>query len=260
MLSGYEYGPPYRIPWQIALRAAAYIARGRQRSLAVDSPIALRTMPVAPMVVGADRIPTDGTVLFVANHYERPGLWMAWPALVLTVASHERRGDDVYWIAIREWESFSLYGIAIPRAVLRWVFERAFGVYGIVAMPPGNASAGERARAMRQAVARLRSGGVIGLMPEGTVGDTPELLPAREGAGSFVQLLASAGATVMPAGIYENEGRLIIRFGAPVDVSLPAYIARSARDDWTRNRIMTAIKELLPEPLWGEYRSAGLDP
>jgi 1-acyl-sn-glycerol-3-phosphate acyltransferase len=240
------------------LRGALYIALGRPRSLARDALVALGGMPAPPLVRGGDLVPEGGHVVVVANHYERPGLWMAWPGLYIAHLIRERTGRDTHWIAIQEWESFSLWGIPIPRQVIRAVFERAFGVYGIVAMPPESASASDRAAALRAAATRVRHREILGLMPEGTVGPTPELLRAREGVGAFLLLLAAAGARILPAGVFEEDGRLVVRFGEPFTPAPPRELPREERDAWVRARVMTAIRDLLPEALWGVWRGRPL--
>lgn len=257
--TGYHYGPEYRITLPIILRAVVYILIGRPRSLARDASIAIHAAPSPPLIRGLDRVPEGGKLVIIANHYERPGLWMAWPALIVSAAVRQRTGRDVHWIAIQEWESFSLAGIEIPRDWIRRIFERAFATYGILAMAPDDAPAAARAASVRLAATVLRGGGALGLMPEGTVGPTPELLEAREGAGAFLLLLTAGGAQVLPAGIYEEEERLVIQFGEPLDLALPTGIAREDRDRWARDRVMTAIRDLLPRSLWGVYAAPGGD-
>jgi 1-acyl-sn-glycerol-3-phosphate acyltransferase len=251
--SGYDYGPDYRITLPVILRAVVYILVARPRSLGRDAGLAVHTAPSPPLIRGLDLVPEEGKLVIAANHYERPGLWMAWPALIVSGAIRQRTGRAVHWIAIQEWESFSLAGFEIPRDWIRRAFERAFATYGILAMAPEDASAAARATSMRAAVHELRAGHALGLMPEGTVGPTPELLPAREGAGAFMLLLGSSGARILPAGIYEQAGRLVVQFGEPFELKPPRDIAREARDRWASDRVMGAIRDLLPQALWGAY-------
>jgi hypothetical protein len=253
---GYRYGPPYRPSWANVLRGIYYIVRGRPRSLAHDALWAIANMPLPPRVRGAELIPESGPFVAVANHYERPGLWMAWPAMFAGHVIQERTGQDTHWIAIEEWESFSLFGIPIPHSAIRETFQRAFNTYGILAMSPPDAPAASRARSMRAAAQTIKGGGIIGLMPEGDVGATPELLEAREGAGAFLLLLAAAGARILPLALYEEEDRLVAHFGAPFDLTAPRDIPRERRDRWARDRVMLALRDLLPRPLWGAYRGS----
>jgi hypothetical protein len=107
---------------------------------------------------------------------------------------------------------------------------------------------------VRGTIAAIKAGQVIGLMPEGTVGETPELLSPREGVGTFLLLATAAGAKIVPAGIYEEAGRLVIDVGAPFGLDLPSGLAKGERDGWARTQVMNAIKDRLPEALWGAYR------
>ncbi len=254
---GYPYGPPYRITLPLILRGSVAIVWGRPRSLARDALTVLGQMPRPPFVRGAERIPEDGQFVVVANHYERPGLWMAWPAILISHVVQTRTGLETHWIAIQEWDDFSLWGIDIPRSLIRIVFERAFATYGIIAMPPSDAPAAARAGAMRASAGEAKRGSILGLMPEGTVGSTPELLHAREGAGLFLLLLAATGIRMLPVGLYEEGGRLVASFGDPFPLRVPTGMPKEARDGWARNRVMNAIKDLLPAPLWGVYADHG---
>lgn len=253
-IQGYAYGSRYRPSWPTTLRALLYIVIGRRRSLARDAFYALRDAPRPPLVRGEDRIPASGPFVVCANHYERPGLWMAWPAVLVSGLVLLRAGSDIRWIAIQEWESFRLWGIPVPPVVTRIVFERAFRVYGLVAMPPPGAPAGERAAALRAAARVTRDSGIIGIMPEGTVGPTPELLDAREGVGGFIQLLTAGGARVLPIGIYEEDGRLVINIGEPFAPQPARSVSREEADLQVRTQVMEAVRDLLPAALWGAYR------
>jgi hypothetical protein len=248
---GYAYGPQYRASLANKLRAFLYIAAGRPRSLARDAFFALREAPVPPIVRGLDHIPTRGPFVVTANHYERPGLWMLWGALAISDLVLVRAGEDTHWIAIEQWESLSVAGISIPPEATRVVFERTFRTYDLLAMPPPDAPAAPRAASMRAAAGMIRAGRIIGLMPEGDVGPTPELLPAREGVGAFLLLLR---APVVPIGLYEEDGRFVVHAGEPFTLTPPRDLPKDGRDRWARTRVMTAIRDLLPEPLWGAYR------
>ena len=83
-IQGYAYGSRYRPSWPTTLRALLYIVIGRRRSLARDAFYALRDAPRPPLVRGEDRIPASGPFVVCANHYERPGLWMAWQAVLVS--------------------------------------------------------------------------------------------------------------------------------------------------------------------------------
>ncbi|MGH2448114.1 MAG: 1-acyl-sn-glycerol-3-phosphate acyltransferase [Chloroflexota bacterium] len=239
-------------------RGVAYIGLGKPRSFAHDALYALADFPVPPLVRGEDWIPASGPLVVTANHYERPGLWMTWPVLYLTHLVEERTGQDTHWVAIEEWETLSFHGIPVPRSLIRLLFSHTFATYGILAMPSPDAPAGERAAAIRAAARLVRHQHTIGLMPEGTVGPTPELLPARPGVGTFLLLLAAAGARILPVGLFEEDCHLVANIGQPFHLAVPPETPKDGRDTAARQRVMLAIRDLLPEPLWGAYRPAGL--
>lgn len=248
---GYSYGPRYRPSWFHVLEGAVFILLGRPRSLARDALRAMTDAPLPPLIRGQDRVPETGGFVVAANHYERPGLWMAWPALLVSQLVQARTGGDVHWVVIQEWESLSVMGIPVPRAAVRMTFERAFRVYGLHAMAPPYATASARAASMRAMAEAVRRGQVIGLMPEGDAGPTPELLEPREGVGAFLLLLR---APIIPVGLYEEGGRLVAEVGAQFELHPPEAIDRADRDRWARDQVMCAIRNLLPQPLWGVYR------
>ncbi|GAC1462723.1 MAG: hypothetical protein NVS2B16_02150 [Chloroflexota bacterium] len=251
--AGYTYGPRYRPSVPNVVRGFFYFLRGKPRSLSHDTSLLLWNMPSAPLVRGLDNIPEDGPFVLAANHYERPRMWMVWPAVFIGHCVRLRTGRDTRWIAIEEWDSFEIAGIHVSRDLIRTVFQRVFRTWGILPMPRPDSSAAARARAIRVATQEIKDGHVIGLMPEGDVGPTPELLEAREGAGTFLLLMASAGARVLPVAIYEEAGRMVSHFGHPFRLILPEELPKADRDRWARDRVMCAIKDLLPEPLWGFY-------
>lgn len=249
--AGYAYGPPYRPSWTSVVRGVIAILRGTPQSLARDALYAIADMPVPPMVRGLDRIPESGPLVVAANHYERPGLWMVWPALFLAHLVQERTGQDTHYVAIESWEGFRVGNIVVPRTAIRAVFERAFRVYGILAMAPPDAPAAARARSIRLAGTSIRNGAILGIMPEGDIGPTPELLQPPEGAGAFLRLLH---APILPVGLFEEAGHLVAHIGEPFRLDTAADVPKDDRDRQARQQVMEAIRDLVPEPLWGVYR------
>jgi 1-acyl-sn-glycerol-3-phosphate acyltransferase len=116
-------------------------------------------------------------------------------------------------------------------------------------------------RALREARNYLRSGGVLGIAPEGTRSDTQALIPAKTGVA---YLADKAEVAVMPTAIYGTENavlevlrlrrpRMTIHFDKPF--MLPP-IDRSQRDEILQrntDEIMCRIAALLPPAYRGAY-------
>jgi len=55
-------------------------------------------------------------------------------------------------------------------------------------------------------------------------------------------------------GVWKEDGRINLRFGAPYHLELPGGLSASARDHLAGDIIMRRIAVLLPVHLRGEYR------
>jgi 1-acyl-sn-glycerol-3-phosphate acyltransferase len=116
--------------------------------------------------------------------------------------------------------------------------------------------------AMRRAVTVLRSGGVVGIFPEGGLSDDGRL---KEGQLGVASLLLQGGAPVLTAGIVGTYEALPRHGGFPKPVAVevryskliaPAAIAaertpRDARRE-LRDQVMAAIAAVLPERMGGQ--------
>ena len=82
----------------------------------------------------------------------------------------------------------------------------------------------ERARSVRRVLeyAHRTPQPVIGLAPEGRNHPDAVLGPAATPAsGRFIARLAPACQVILPAGIFEEDGRLCVHFGAPTGWNRP---------------------------------------
>jgi len=243
----------YRIPVYRFLQAGWYAARGEPRSLGDDFRYLIRNLPAAPILTGVVNLPASGSFVLVANHYERPGLWMGWSGMIVARAVHEHTRRRLRWIAIAEWRDFRLVGIPIPPPITRFIFGRFFRTFGFIAMEPEGSSAHERAEGVRAALQAIKQGEVVGIFPEGDIGATPAMIRAQAGSGAFLAALAGRGAPLIPTGLHESEGRLHVVFGPPVDITDVKNVDRSQRDEAASRRVMDAVAALLPSELRGYY-------
>jgi len=252
--------PTYRLPLYRLMQAAWYMARDKPRNLGEDFRFLLHTLPAAPDIEGSENLPRNGAYVLVANHYERPGLWMGWTGMALARSVWEHGGRRLRIIAIAHWTDYRIGPIPIPSAVTRVLFRRFFRVFGFIAMEPASAGPRGRAEGVRRTLHALADGDPVVLFPEGDIGETPAMIPAQPGTGSFLLAMVARGAPLIPTAIYESCGRLTIRFGAPLDAVPSTKGNREERDRFASVLIMRSVAGMLPPALRGAYADSGTVP
>jgi 1-acyl-sn-glycerol-3-phosphate acyltransferase len=128
---------------------------------------------------GTEHIPAEGPAVLAANH--RSPL----DPLVLGLAADER-GRMVRFLAAAE---------LFDRPLLGWALRRLGQI-------PLRRGAGDH-QALDRAVEVLREGGLVGVFPEGRMGQGPAVLPGRTG----VARIASGRAPIVPAGLWGTQTR-----------------------------------------------------
>lgn len=226
---------------------------GRRRDLAADAAALLWPYRSRLRVVGSEHIPRDGPCALVGNHYERPGLWMAWGTLLVSDAVAATRAGSfptgrMRWVMTSEWSDYRVGGLPAPMGPMRWLFRRLAATYGFVVLPRAAERTSGRAVAFRRIIA---SADVIGFYPEG---DTSYALKEPHPAtGHFFGLLARRGVPLLPVAVFEADGRLVAAFGPPLVMDVADGRDREARDRTARDRVMTALARLMPPALRGPY-------
>ncbi len=248
----------YRLRIAYILRFLVAMLLGRKRDLGPDIKGTLMSARPPPRVIDDRHIPEEGPFVFVANHYERPGLKVFWGGMLAANAIFERRRKQrtLHWLMTSEWYNYKLGGIIpVPVWALRWLFRRIANVYSLVIVPRSPRRVMGRAAAMRsilEVVEKQRA--PIGLYPEGVGEDV--LIEAMPGTGLFLASLSKRGIHILPAGVYEEDGALTVRFGPPFTVQPPTGPDRDERDRVAREQVMANIGRLLPRPMWGPYTLA----
>jgi len=243
---------PLRFP--LILRFAWATLWGRRRDLPADIAAALTAVRPPPRFRNDHHIPAEGPFVLALNHYERPGLKVFWSGCVASHAIAQRRARDkaVRWLMTSEWYNAHLGPFPVPVLVSRLLFRRLGRVYGLVIVPRPSERRVGRAAALRTILNIVRgSEEPIGLFPE-AVG-TGQLIQPPPGVGSFLLLLTSHGLPVLPAGAFEEEGRLVVSFGLPFQLDVPRRASRAEKERLASQHVMVAIGRLLPEELWGVY-------
>lgn len=248
--------PVYRlqIPLIIKFLVAAFL--NRPRDLAKDVGAAVAAVKPRPRIQDVENIPLEGPFVLIANHFERPGLKVYYGGTLISYAVAQRRtdGKSLHWLMTSEWYNYRFGPVPIPVWLLRWLFRRIARVYGLVIVPRATERVMGRAAAMRTILETVRKGEPIGLFPEGVGGG--ELVQAMPGVGVFLASLSERGVPIVPAGLFEENGVLTVRFGPPFSLQLPSAGSRVERDRHARQQLMVAIGRLLPQEMWGYYKDA----
>jgi 1-acyl-sn-glycerol-3-phosphate acyltransferase len=188
-------------------------------------------------IEGAENTPAEGPLLVVVNHLSR----MDPPLIMLSV----RRRMRVF--AARKYRSNPFFFLLFQLVGVIWVRQN------------------EADRdALRAAVELLKTGGVLGMAPEGTRSqETHGMIRARDG-GAFVA--TRSGVTILPVAVWGTERMIpamlrlhridiFARVGKPFHVNSTSR-ARGVELEAATQQMMHAIAELLPPEYRGEYGEA----
>jgi hypothetical protein len=250
----------------ILLLVAWIFLSGKPRSLAEDADLVVGLMDPSPRVDGLHFVPPRGAFALVANHYQRGRWWVGWAAAAITHAvagARDAAAREIHWVALSEWRWFELGGLWVPHPLTSILFQRAARIWGLITMPSRPSDVAGRARALRQVLLYLGrspdgedapAAVPVCLFPEGRA--SVELLEALPGTGALLARLSSRGVPLLPAGVYEEDEGLVVRFGAPFCLGKAPAGSQSELDSWARERVMVAIGRLLPPQLWGAYAEA----
>jgi len=173
-------------------------------------------------VQGADNMPNEGPVILVINHLS---IWDP----VVAACSVSRR---VSFMAKEE-----LFSIPILGSI--------FSKLGAFPVKRGHGDM----NAIRQSLAILKGGGVIGLFPEGTRSKTGEI---QKGLPGMVLLMEKSQASVVPVKVSgtwhmftKGWGKITVVVGEPLTAQmLKAPEGVENRREWIADRIMQAMAEL----------------
>lgn len=167
-----------------------------------------------PTAIGVENIPEEGPVIFAGNHRHAFD-----PVVVMT---HTKR--TVHYMA-KESLFKGFHG---------WIFKQIglIKVYRTRNNP----------EAIESAVELLKSGGTLGIFPEGTRNKTEEpLLRFKHGA---VTIAKQANSKIVPFAIKGEykffRKKLIIEFGKPVDVR---DMELEEANDYIRNEVLNLLRK-----------------
>jgi 1-acyl-sn-glycerol-3-phosphate acyltransferase len=225
---------------------------GRKRDIRADSRILIAHYNPTPEIRDTDLIPQTGSFLVALNHYSRPGFFILWAAAAISAALPR----PSIWLMTSAWTSRSGGTDPLRTWLTRVTFSRLAEIYGLVTMPPMPPVPGdsaERALSVRRLLRRQREtrDAIVCIAPEGMDFPDGQLGVPHPGTGKLLLQTARMAQQVLPVGVFENDGRLVIRFGRPYILAVPdggEDVDRTAVE-----QVMRQIAELLPEGMRGVF-------
>lgn len=190
--------------------------------------------------------------LITVNHYTAPDFQAWWFVIPISAIFPV----DIHWVVTSGWTKPGWI-----KGFTYWLFPRGARLLNFTpmpAMPPDPAEAVQRAIAVRKLLryATRSPQAVIGMAPEG--GDQPGgvLGSLPSGVGRFMYLISQSCPTIIPVGVWKEQGCINLRFGSPYQLELPRGLSAHSLDSVVGDLVMHHIASLLPERLRGRYSTS----
>lgn len=242
--------PKYALsPLAIAYLSARIFTGLPRRTLGQDAAWIVSLHDPRPQIAGLDHLPKTGGVLIVANHYQRPGLWIGWAGGLITHAvNRSRPALAPVRLVVTDSQRVTWFGRERMLPFSRFFLGRMARAWQMIPIPADRTSTAGQAVALKAVLKLLADGQVVLFFPEGERGTANGLIEALPGTGSFMALAARRGV-LLPCAVWETgEGgaQLYGQFGMPITLA-------GNEDRGVRRQVMGTIAAMLPERLRGVY-------
>jgi hypothetical protein len=221
----------YPVPWDLVFGLTPHLANRTARNITDFTARIVERMQPPPRIEGLEKLPGDARFVLAANHYQRPGLWILHTAAAITQAVVRRYGEEdppVRWIVTANWPPWRLGPWTIPSPGDR-LLPKVADALQCYPVSFAGANPEYTARSVRRILKDARViRRPIGIFPEGVAGSAGVLTEPLEGVERLLGHLAKHGWPVVPCGVSEGGGRLLLRFGDPVGTEALAAADREA--------------------------------
>jgi len=240
----YTY-PSYSLSKKLVLKIILSILKNDKRHITSDAVRAISGIHPPIQIIGEKNIPDKGPGLVTLNHYSRPGFSIAWAALGISAQLPEEH----LWLMTNAWTNRTRGIDQLRTGITRAIFKRLAVMYGFITtppMPPAPEELGERALSIRRLMRFIYENPetILCIAPEGQDFEYGRLGKPPEGTGKFISQMQKQLEQIIPVGIWEENGRLILHFGEPYTLDIRSNYKDS--DMKISNYVMGKIANLLP--------------
>ncbi len=249
--------PSYDLPLPMILKAIWAAIFKQQRNIWQDTTTLVKQQSISPLIVDMENLPAKGPFVLIPNHYERKdAVWVGWSAIAMSAEIARTRSrsavSNLHWVMTDTWADCYIGPFHVSPKYLGWVLKGFGNVYGIIRMPahdlPNHDFQRPRsASALHEIFNALDRDECIAVHPE--AGGFETLIQPPRGAGRVLACFDRRHVPVVPVGVFEKDGHMTIRFGAPLAAG--TFLGLSDVD--AADIAMLAICALVPERTRGVY-------
>ena len=206
----------YSVPWDLIFGLGPHIVSRTPTSVDTFTEGVCRRLHPEPLIEGTGSLPANPTFTMVANHYQRKGMWILFPAAILTqmIRRHYGPGDPpVRWMVTANWPRIKAgpWSFRSPGDILLPRVADALCCYPVSFAGSNQAfTARSIRRVLREAP---RANRPLGIFPEGVGGSAGTFTDPIPGVDRLLRHLAKSGMPVVPVCISEVNSRLRFRVG-----------------------------------------------
>lgn len=247
--------PHYHIPFRSIVRLLSALLASRRLSFHQFAQKCVQGIKPPIQVIQSENIPRNGSCLLLVNHYYRPGFQAYWIGLAISAVTPL----EITWVMASGWTYPGKFLGRAREACTSILFRRIAQVFGFILMPPMPPRPWEiskRASAVRQVLNYVKTHphAVIAMAPEGRDPISGNLEMPSPGVGRFIWQLHKMGLTMIPIGLYEENGFVNLQFGHPLKIEEDLSDRRSEEIDlYIRKLVMVSIAKCLPQKMRGEF-------
>jgi 1-acyl-sn-glycerol-3-phosphate acyltransferase len=193
-----------------------------------------------PVATGIENIPGQGAFLVVANHHQRPGMWIGWAGgLIAEAVNRVQPRPTPVRIVVTSAQKADVFGRKVRIPLTEYFFNKIVKVWGMITIPADSEDTAGQAATLRVVLKVLKNDQhPVLFFPEGERGHAYRVNDALPGTGTFIAL-ASRRAAIIPCSLWEEGDQFRGHFGAAIQIT-------DSGDEAVREQVMKAIEQPLP--------------